>query len=137
MDELTPKQQTFLAGYLDPQSPTWNNAYQSALKAGYTEEYASNITGQMPNWLSEAISENSLVTTALRNLCEALEGDDKTIKWDATKFTLKGLKSDKFSEKTKVDHTTNGKDLPVPILATPDVLTHHSNKEDSGVTDQD
>lgn len=131
MEELTPRQQKFLAGYLDPQSPTWSNAYQSALNAGYTEEYATNITGQMPDWLSEAIRENNLVTTALQNLSQALSEDDKHIRWDATKFTLKGLKGDKFSERTKVDHTTNGKDLPIPILATPHVLTNDSNKEDS------
>ena len=61
MDDLTPKQEAFLSAYLDPKSDTWSNAYQSAIKSGYSEEYAKNITGQMPDWLSESIRDNSLV----------------------------------------------------------------------------
>jgi hypothetical protein len=34
--------------------------------------------------------------------------------------------------KDKLDLTTNDKDLPVPILATPSVLPNNSNEEDSG-----
>ena len=111
MIEYTPQQQAFLKAYLDPQSPTWSNAYQSAIKAGYSDEYAQNITGQMPDWLSEAISENKLVTVALTNLAATLEGDNEQLKWDATKFTLKGLKSDKFSEKKNVDVTSGGEKI--------------------------
>lgn len=108
MDNLTPQQQIFLKAYLDPKSPTWTNAKQSALKAGYSEEYSDNITGQMPNWLSEALGDSKLVEKALRNLNSALEGDNENIKWDATKFTLKGLKADKFSEKKNIDVTSAG-----------------------------
>lgn len=102
--DLTPQQQLFLNAYLDPQSPTWSNAYQSALKAGYSEDYAENITGQMPNWLSEKLGETQLVTTALNNLAATLLSENPNLQWDATKFTLKGLKSDKFSERSKVEH---------------------------------
>lgn len=51
---LSPQQEAFLKAYLDPNEETWGNAYQSALKAGYSEEYAQNITGQLPKWLERA-----------------------------------------------------------------------------------
>jgi len=51
--DLNPQQQTFLRHFLDPKSETWGNYYQSAKKAGYSEEYSQNISGQMPGWLSE------------------------------------------------------------------------------------
>ena len=34
-----PRQALFLKHYLDPKSPTFSNALQSALKAGYEQEY--------------------------------------------------------------------------------------------------
>lgn len=48
---LTPQQELFLAEYTNPKSDNFGNAVQSALKAGYTENYANNITGLMPEWL--------------------------------------------------------------------------------------
>jgi phage terminase small subunit len=114
--ELTPQQQAFLKNYLSPKSETWSNAYQSALKAGYSKEYSENITSQMPDWLSENLGDNALLSKALANLSEALEGEldeegrSKQIKYKATEFTLKSLNKDKFSERT--EHTgKDGKDL--------------------------
>lgn len=116
--DLTPQQQAFLANYLDPKSDTWSNAYQSAIKAGYAEEYAKNMTGQMPNWLSENINDTSLLQTALNNLNEFLTTSDEriqNIKWDATKTVLKGLAKSKFSERT--EHTgKDGDDLAIKII---------------------
>ena len=69
MEALTPQQTEFLAHYLDPKSETYSNAKGSALKAGYSEEYAKNITGQLPNWLSENISrQGRIVLKAEKNL---------------------------------------------------------------------
>jgi hypothetical protein len=50
---LTPQQEQFLSFYTDPKSETFSNAVQSALKAGYEETYANNITGLMPDWLGK------------------------------------------------------------------------------------
>lgn len=50
---LTPQQETFLAEYTDPKSPNFSNAKQSAIKAGYSETYAENLTGQLPEWLGK------------------------------------------------------------------------------------
>ena len=49
-----PKQQLFLEYYLNPQSPTFANAYQSAKKAGYPDSYSAQITRKSINkWISE------------------------------------------------------------------------------------
>lgn len=109
--DLTPQQQTFLKVYLDPKSPTWGNALQSALKAGYAQEYAENITHLMPNWLSEAIGQTKMVQKAERNLDLALEGmldeegKKKDIQWKATDFTLSRLKKD-YEDKSVITLVT-------------------------------
>ena len=110
-----PRQEKFLSLYLDPKSPTWSNALQSALRAGYSQEYAESLTAQMPDWLSESLGDNILVQQALHNLKEFLTtGDEKlqSIKADITKFTLKGLAKHKFSERTEVTGK-DGKDLKI------------------------
>jgi len=132
--DLTPQQQLFLKSFLDPKSETWGNYYKSALKAKYSEEYAQNISGQMPEWLSENISDTKLITKATRNLDMALDGllDDpekggKPLQLKATEMTLKGLHKSKWSD--RVEHTgADGKDLPTPILYVP---VHNGNEEDT------
>jgi hypothetical protein len=52
-----PRQSLFLSYYLDPKSKTFSNALQSALKAGYEQEYAESITAKMPTWLSNALEK--------------------------------------------------------------------------------
>lgn len=46
---LNPQQELFLERYTNPKSPTFSNALQSALEAGYKQEYAENITTLMPD----------------------------------------------------------------------------------------
>ena len=42
--QATQKEQDWLRYYMDPkEKETWGNAYQAAIKAGYSESYASNI----------------------------------------------------------------------------------------------
>lgn len=108
-----PRQADFLARYLDPTSPTYSNGLQSALAAGYSQEYAEVLVGQMPTWLSEKLKDNVLLEKADKNLEMALEGllDDpeggkKDIQWKATQFVKKGLEKAKWSE--RVEHTGEG-----------------------------
>lgn len=103
---LDPRQELFISYYLNPDSETWSNAYKSALKAGYAEEYAQSITGQGTSWFSESISDNSLILKATKNLEKALIGelDDpekggKPLQMRATEFTLKGLQKNKWGDK--------------------------------------
>lgn len=59
-NHLNKQQQLFISYYLTPESPTFANAYKSALQAGYKEEYAQNITHLNPKWLSDIIGQTSL-----------------------------------------------------------------------------
>ncbi len=109
-----PRQVKFLEYYLDTKSDTYSNALQSGLKAGYSQEYAENITHLMPDWLSERIGDEKLVDLAEKALLEALNYltvDDNgkvdsgagRLKLDAVKLVLKGLKKEKYSERS--EHT--------------------------------
>lgn len=108
-----PRQSLFLANYLDPKSETFSNAYKSAIEAGYEHEYAKTILSQDLDWLSESLRDEDLVKKAETALKEALEyttigGDGKIdsgagrLKLDAAKLVLKGLKKEKYSERSEV-----------------------------------
>ena len=58
---LQPRQALFLQLYHDPQSPTWGNAKQSALKAGYGESMANQITYLRPQWFVDFCRQASLI----------------------------------------------------------------------------
>lgn len=53
----TPQQNTFMEAWLQPSSPTFSNAYQSALKAGYSEYYAQKLTAADTGnaWIGEYV----------------------------------------------------------------------------------
>lgn len=68
-----PRQSLFLASFLDPKSPTFSNALQSGLKAGYSQEYSESLVAQMPLWLSEKLGELDMLKKAERNLNKILE----------------------------------------------------------------
>jgi hypothetical protein len=118
-----PRQSLFLAYYLDPKSETFSNAHDSAIKAGYSEEYAKNITGQMPDWLSESIRDNEMLAVAEKRLKQILnfEPVDKEGKIDnsllanqmkAINLVAKGIGKAKYSERQ--EHTgANGGALTV------------------------
>lgn len=73
LDELTPRQIDFLARYTNPTSPTFSNALQSALKAGYKQEYAENITHIMPKWLLDNVGKNKRLRKAEKIFDKTLE----------------------------------------------------------------
>ena len=108
-----PRQKEFISNYLNPNSETWGNGLQSAIKAGYSEEYAKVMMGRDLDWMSESvISDNQLLLVATDNLKSALKGglDDpergkKEIQYKATEFVLKGLQKNKWGD--KADPTTN------------------------------
>lgn len=54
----TPKQALYIKYYADPKSATFGNARQSALRAGYTENYANRINNDAPRTI-EFISNKS------------------------------------------------------------------------------
>ena len=113
-DLLDPRQALFLEYYLKPGTDTFSNIYQSALKAGYTKEYAESFQTKGKLWLSENIGEvtkDELVKKSKRVLNKALDGDDIKLAQDTAKFVAKT--DIEFSEKQ--DITTGGNAIN-PIL---------------------
>ena len=92
------------------------NALQSAVKAGYSQEYAENITSLMPDWLSESIGRRKrLLEKAEKNLENLLDSEDEKIQADMSKFVTKTLgKNEGYSERVEQDITSAGK--PIPLL---------------------
>lgn len=114
--KVDPRQALFLSYYFDQKSETFSNALQSALKAGYEEEYAKTITAQMPTWLSENIREAKIIKQAEKNLNNFLsdEEEDKKIKADMTKFALERLNKVKYSARQELTGE-DGKEIKLII----------------------
>ncbi len=109
---LDPRQALFLEYYLKPQSPTFSNIYQSAIKAGYSDEYAQNMRAKTLEWVSEnvgTVTKDELVTKAKRNLDKLLDSQDEKIQADITKFVAKT--DTEFSEKSETKVL-----LPKPLV---------------------
>lgn len=113
---LNPQQELFLQSFLDPKSETFSNYTQSAIKAGYSKEYADNITALMPKWLEESLEDSELVRKALDNLSDFIgDSENRNLQWDATKFALSRLHKSKFSERQ--EHTgKDGKELTINVV---------------------
>lgn len=127
---LDTRQAKFLSLYLDPKSKTFNNALQSALKAGFSRNYANQITTAGTEWMTEAHGKRlKMLEKAERNLDEALDVDiteqamgafgpifDKKtkkpvmkrnveimkLKHDASKFVAKTVGKEHYSENPNV-----------------------------------
>ena len=116
--EFTPQQQKFLEAFLNPDSETFGNYRQSALTAGYSQDYADNISVQMPDWLNEALGKSRRLIKAEKNLDMALDGmldgpeGAKTIQYKATEFIAKTHKKSLYSERTELTGK-DGKDLKI------------------------
>lgn len=118
-----PRQSEFLKAYLDPKSATFSNARQSALKIGYSEEYADNIMALLPDWLSEAIGDNELLRKAEKRLKQILDFEpvdeegriDNSLlanQMKAINLVAKGIGKAKYSE--RVEQTgANGQALVI------------------------
>lgn len=110
-----PRHIDFLAFYLDPKSPTYANAKQSAIRSGYTEVYANSITVLMPIWLSEAIGRKERMLVKAEEVLERSLNDKKTpgLAQNTAKFLAETLgKKEGYSKRT--EHT--GKDgVPLTI----------------------
>ncbi|MBL8160007.1 hypothetical protein JNJ66_06130 [Candidatus Saccharibacteria bacterium] len=65
-----PRQRAFLNAYYSPTSDTYSNAYQSALRSGYSEATAKDLLHNRPKWLSETPGDSQAPTA--NQLLEAL-----------------------------------------------------------------
>ena len=118
--EFTPQQIKFAMFYYLPDSPTYGNAMQSALRAGFSDQYARSITVKNLNWIKDIVSEiggkgvtkDKLVRKAKKVLDKSLDSEDEKIAQDTAKFIAKT--TTEFSEKQ--DIVSNGETLTVATL---------------------
>ena len=116
MGEMNPQRLLFKEYYCNPESDSFGNAFQSAIKAKFSEEYAKNIMNQGQEWISEIIRDKEIGDIAENNLKALLiQDEDKKVKADMTKFALKGLKKEKYSERRELTGA-EGKDLTVNVI---------------------
>lgn len=70
----TPQQEKFLLLYLNPQSKTFGNPYESAMEAGFSESYSRVIASPSINrlWIQEA---RNLVKLGPEHIVQALQDE--------------------------------------------------------------
>jgi hypothetical protein len=111
--KFDPRRELFRKAYMNPKSKTFSNAYKSALVAGYTEEYAKNITGQGNAWFSEIIRDQKRRLQVDKNIDKFLTNDADDglplkLKADMTKFVAKHMMSDKYGDSLKLTDADGG-----------------------------
>lgn len=139
--QLDPRQKLCWEAYVNPKSPTFANAKQSAIKAGYEEDYADQITSS--EWFKGKLRRLNMLSKGEEVLEQTLEVehivpmismfgpviDPKTkepfkrvdtgilkIKQDSAKFITSTLgKNEGYS--TRTEHTgADGEDLTITIV---------------------
>ena len=106
------KAEMFAQVFLNPTSKTFMNVLQSALRAGYSETYAENISVQRPKWWIE-LTETAdyrraqMLAIAEKNLLDTVastsdDRDDRKIKHDATKFVSERLGKQHYSTRQEI-----------------------------------
>jgi len=123
--KLDPRQKLCLQLYMNPESETFANGYQSAQKAGYEESHAATITTQ--EWFQEGTRKHSLMDRAEKVLKEMLEMNDSDeitgkrdaalsrIKQDTAKFIAERIGKKDYSTRSEQDITSNGEPLKIVI----------------------
>jgi phage terminase small subunit len=122
-NKLDPRRALFLELYFKPDSPTFHNGLQSALKAGYSEQYALNMISRELPWIknvSESVSTQYLVEKAREVMKEAVEGkldvEGKPFyKYKASEFVSSRADKD-FTEKKQMDITSAGLPIQETVL---------------------
>lgn len=102
-----PRKQMFLELYFNPASPTFSNGYQSAIQSGFSPHYAKIIVGKNANaWIKDfqTIFREKIANKAEIRLWELMHSGSDKVAADMTKFALKTLKKDVYSEKTIEEH---------------------------------
>jgi hypothetical protein len=122
--QLDPRQKMCWSSYINPSSETFGNATQSAIKAGYTPDYADQIT--TVDWFKGKVRRLNMVSKAERNLDNTLdlvtlnkEGYEDPqllkIKIDVSKTIVQTLGKDEgYSTKTETDLTSKGEKIEFP-----------------------
>jgi phage terminase small subunit len=148
---MNPQRTAFKENFLNPNSETFGNAKQSAIKAGFSPAYANAILSKSTGnaWVEEIIRDYEIVNKAEKVLAEMLEmattnvverGEEIVlkvdpglvkIKQDTAKFIAERLKKEKWSVRT--EHTGAGGENLMPnelvIKKINDVLDNYLGNE--------
>lgn len=101
----SPQQNEFLRYYLEPGQETWGNAYQAAIKAGYSESYSSSIIKLAPQWIQQAQSIVRLQPEHLKSaLAEIANSKYEKASDRIQAIKLLGLDQGLFVQKQLVGH---------------------------------
>lgn len=133
--QIDPRQKMCWDYYIDPRSETFSNAYKSALKAGYEESTALQITTE--KWFTEKVRRLNMLGKAEKVLDEMLEMPISTLEWegkgeeaeqvvvtnpalvkvkqDTAKFIAERLGKGEYSNRTEMTGA-EGKDLTVNVV---------------------
>lgn len=116
MAEMNPQRLLFKEYYCNPASETFNLIEESALKAGFSESYSKVLISESTGneWVKHIIKNYKLKSKAEKNLDILLDSNDEKVKADMTKFTLKTLGKDEYSERTEMTGA-DGEPLQVVI----------------------
>ena len=110
---LDPRTILFKQYYIDPNAHTFCNAYQSAKKAGYSEQYSLNITAQRPAWFQELLDDSNVLRAEMlknseKNLSSVVEEtkpediQNKKIWLQASTFVSERLGKDHYSTRKEL-----------------------------------
>ena len=104
MEDPNPRQLDFLKYYLDPkEKDTFSNAYRSAIKAGYSEEYAQTIVSRNLEWVSEGVRRRERILNKAEARGEKLiDSKDQKVAADMVKHFTKTLGKEHYSERQEV-----------------------------------
>ncbi len=118
MAEMNPQRLAFKEYYCNPASDTFNLIYESAIKAGFSESYSKVLMSKSTsnNWVKNIIKNYKLKSLAEKNLEKLLkQKKNLNIQADMTKFTLKTLGKDEYSERSEITGA-DGKDLTIQVI---------------------
>ena len=99
--------------YANPKSESFGNAFQSAIKAGYEEATAGQITTY--DWFLDKRRRLNMLSKAEKVLDKTLEQEkDMKLAQDTAKFIASRLGKKYYSERTELTGA-DGTALPTPI----------------------
>ncbi len=109
---IDPRVAVFKAHYTNPSSDTFMNVLQSALRAGYSQQYSENIGNQNPGWYADMMQDSDvqrarMLKAAENALEKAVNYDDTehskaTLKLKASTFVAERLGKDKYSSRSEM-----------------------------------
>lgn len=138
------KQRTAIDYWINPTSETFGNAYQSFLKAGFTNTYSKNVIHLAPKWLSEYIDRIELTDDHIKqgiqgiaiNAPDSRSPDDTRLKAYETLARIKGIIDNKQSTNvTLVQPILSGRSVHTEYQHQPNESSNSNNNNNEDKLD--